>query len=290
MILSMTGYGKSVVEKDGFSIEAEIKTLNSRFLDLSVRLPRSLSSKELEIREVVRKKIKRGKVVLNIFVNKLNAAEELNIDWQALDGVVKTLEKIKEKAAPDDGISLENILAFQSYFQNDKPEEDEKEFEITMEALENAVADLIDMRKREGKTLEKDLLGRIKNIEERLTEVERLDKIAIQEHFAKLIERAENLYADFANDPERLNSELALLTEKSDITEECVRLRSHIKMFRETLNDDNEAGRRLNFILQEMNREANTINSKTVSTEIVQIGIGIKEELEKIREQIQNVE
>lgn len=290
MILSMTGYGKSVVEKDGFSIEAEIKTLNSRFLDLSVRLPRSLSSKELEIREAVRKKIKRGKVVLNIFVNKLNAAEELNIDWQALDGVVKTLEKIKEKAAPDDGISLENILAFQSYFQNDKPEEDEKEFEITMEALENAVADLIDMRKREGKTLEKDLLGRIKNIEERLTEVERLDKIAIQEHFAKLIERAKNLYADFANDPERLNSELALLTEKSDITEECVRLRSHIKMFRETLNDDNEAGRRLNFILQEMNREANTINSKTVSTEIVQIGIGIKEELEKIREQIQNVE
>ncbi len=290
MILSMTGYGKSVVEKDGFSIEAEIKTLNSRFLDLSVRLPRSLSSKELEIREAVRKKIKRGKVVLNIFVNKLNAAEELNIDWQALNGVVKTLEKIKEKAAPDAGISLENILAFQSYFQNDKPEEDEKEFEITMEALENAIADLIDMRKREGKTLEKDLLGRIKNIEERLTEVERLDKIAIQEHFAKLIERAKNLYADFANDPERLNSELALLTEKSDITEECVRLRSHIKMFRETLNDDNEAGRRLNFILQEMNREANTINSKTVSTEIVQIGIGIKEELEKIREQIQNVE
>ena len=290
MILSMTGYGKSVVEKDGFSIEAEIKTLNSRFLDLSVRLPRSLSSKELEIREAVRRKIKRGKVVLNIFVNKLNAAEELNIDWQALNGVVKTLEKIKEKAAPDAGISLENILAFQSYFQNDKPEEDEKEFEITMEALENAVADLIDMRKREGKTLEKDLLGRIKNIEERLTEVERLDKIAIQEHFAKLIERAKNLYADFANDPERLNSELALLTEKSDITEECVRLRSHIKMFRETLNDDNEAGRRLNFILQEMNREANTINSKTVSTEIVQIGIGIKEELEKIREQIQNVE
>lgn len=290
MILSMTGYGKSVVEKDGFSIEAEIKTLNSRFLDLSVRLPRSLSSKELEIREAVRRKIKRGKVVLNIFVNKLNAAEELNIDWQALNGVVKTLEKIKEKAAPDAGISLENILAFQSYFQNDKPEEDEKEFEITMEALENAVADLIDMRKREGKTLEKDLLGRIKNIEERLTEVERLDKIAIQEHFAKLIERAKNLYADFANDPERLNSELALLTEKSDITEECVRLRSHIQMFRETLNDDNEAGRRLNFILQEMNREANTINSKTVSTEIVQIGIGIKEELEKIREQIQNVE
>ncbi len=290
MISSMTGYGRSVVERQGISVEAEIKTLNSRFLDLSVRLPSSLSSKELKIREIIRKRIRRGKVILNIFVNKDNVTESLNFDSGVLDSIVVALNKIKEIAGIDEGISLENILSFNSLFQNEKPEEEEEEFEITKEALDKALEDLTDMRMREGKSLEKDLLERVEKVEELLAEIEKLDGDSIREYFSKLTERASKLFADFENDKDRLNSELALLAEKSDITEECVRLHSHIKMFRETLNNKDEVGRRLNFILQEMNREANTINSKTVSTEIVQTGIKIKEELEKIREQIQNVE
>ncbi len=290
MILSMTGYGKSVVERNGISVEVEIKTLNSRFLDLSVRLPRSLSSKELKIRDIIRSKIKRGKVILNVFVNKDSIPENFNIEPGTLDGILNMLEQIRERAKIKEDITLDNILAFQSLFENEELVEDEEEFEITKEALDNAIRDLIAMREEEGKSLGKDLLERISQIESLLSKIEESEEATITEHFNKLVERAKKLFEDLQNDTERLNTELALLTEKSDITEECVRLRSHIKMFRETLNNEKEAGKRLNFILQEMNREVNTINSKTVSTEIVQTGIKLKEELEKIREQIQNVE
>ncbi len=290
MIFSMTGYGKSVVERNGITVEVEVKTVNSRFLDLSLRLPRSLSSRELEIREMIRKKIKRGKVILNVFINRDDVAENLNLDLNLLDGVLEVLNSIKERADLKQEITLDHILSFQSLFQNEKPEEDEEEFELTKEALENALEDLKKMRLAEGESLSKDLMQRVDNVEKHLQEIENLAQDSVKEYFEKLVERATKLFAELQNDEEKLNSELALLAEKSDITEECVRLHSHIKMFRQTINDGDGAGRRLNFILQEMNREANTINSKTVSTEIVKLGIQIKEELEKIREQIQNVE
>jgi uncharacterized protein (TIGR00255 family) len=120
--------------------------------------------------------------------------------------------------------------------------------------------------------------------------IEELNKISVEEHFSKIKNRASQLYDEFIDNPDRMNTELALLSERYDVTEECVRLRSHNKMFLQSLKNSGEVGRKLNFISQEMNREINTINSKTISTEISQIGISVKEELEKIREQLQNIE
>ena len=146
------------------------------------------------------------------------------------------------------------------------------------------------MRDAEGTELEKDLRKRIELIEAALTKIENRSQQSVKEYFDKVVERAKSLVSEFTNNQDRLNMELALLAERSDVTEESVRLRSHVKMFLETLQKSEDAGRRLNFILQEMNREANTINSKSVSSEISHNGIIIKEEIEKIREQIQNIE
>ena len=146
------------------------------------------------------------------------------------------------------------------------------------------------MRKKEGDALARDLKQRVNIILECVDKIESNAKISVENYFEKIKERAVNLVRDLAENTDRLNQELALLAERADVTEECVRLKSHIDIFLNTIETSDEAGRKLNFITQEMNREANTINSKSVSTEISHYGIQIKEELEKIREQIQNIE
>jgi uncharacterized protein (TIGR00255 family) len=255
-----------------------------------VRLPRSLSSKELEIRDIVRSKIKRGKVILNIFIDRQVSPDTLNFNMEAVGVVADLLKEMKAKAQIDKDITLQDILSFSDFLKQDKTEENPLEYELTRQALDVALQDLIRMRLKEGEELKKDLLKRVATVEEYLNKIEKLRQESVVDYFAKLKERTEKLFSDYKFDEDRLATELALLTEKADITEECVRLKSHIKMFLDVLQNGKEAGRKLNFILQEMNRETNTINSKTVSTEISQIGIGIKEELEKLREQIQNVE
>ena len=165
-----------------------------------------------------------------------------------------------------------------------------EEFEIVIEAIDSAVNELNKMREAEGKELEKDLRKRVLIIDEALSKIENSSEESIKNYFEKIKEKAKQLVADLSNNQDRLNMELALIAERADVTEECVRLRSHIKMFLDTISKSEDAGRKLNFIVQEMNREANTINSKSVSSEISHNGISIKEEIEKIREQIQNIE
>ena len=172
-------------------------------------------------------------------------------------------------------------------------EEDEhigEEMPLIEKAIDNAIDEMNNMRNAEGNELEKDIRKRIGIIEEALVEIEKLKEEDLKSYFEKLKERAKQLVSDLAENEQRLITELALLSERYDVTEECVRLRSHIKLFLQTLSSPDDAGRRLNFILQEMNREANTINSKSVSSVISHAGISIKEEIEKIREQIQNIE
>lgn len=291
MISSMTGYGKGSVGKDDLTIETEIKSVNSRYLDLSLRLPKFLLSKEFEIREKIKSRIRRGKVFVSVAVRKGEFEERFNeVDPAGIKFVVNLLSEIKKSAKIRQPLSLNDLLLFQNMLFKEDSEQASEEFSLVLKSIDAAIDELNKMRAAEGSELEKDLRKRIGLIDEAVAAVENRSDESVKQYFDKLKEKAKNLMSELANNEDRLNMELAILAERSDVTEECVRLRSHLKMFLETLQLPEDAGRRLNFILQEMNREANTINSKTVSSEISHHGISIKEEIEKIREQIQNIE
>ncbi len=291
MISSMTGYGKGVVQKNDISIEAEIKSLNSRYLDLSLRVPKFLMNKEFEIREKVKSRIKRGKVYLNVTVRKGDLEEKFNeIDPEAVKFAVKLLKEIKKSAKITEKLKLSDLMLFQNMLFKDDNEQASEEFGLVAEAIDGAIDNLNSMREAEGRELEKDLRKRVQIIENALNKIENISDDSVKAYFEKIKEKAKQLVADLSNNQDRLNMELALIAERADVTEECVRLRSHIKMFLDTIAKSEDAGRKLNFIVQEMNRESNTINSKSVSSEISHSGISIKEEIEKIREQIQNIE
>ncbi len=291
MISSMTGYGKGIVRKNDITIEAEIKSLNSRYLDLSLRLPKFLMNKEFEVREKVKNRVKRGKVYLNVSVRKGDLEERFNeVDPAAVKFAVKTIKEIKKAAKITDKLKLNDLMLFQNMLFKDDNEQASEEFGLVAEAIDLSIDNLNEMRAAEGSQLEKELRKRVQIIETALNKIENVSDESVKEYFEKIKEKANQLVADLSNNQERLNMELALIAERADVTEECVRLRSHIKMFLETIEKSDDAGRKLNFIVQEMNREANTINSKSVSSEISHSGISIKEEIEKIREQIQNIE
>lgn len=291
MLNSMTGFGKSVLQNNGFTVETEIKSVNSRYLDLSIRMPRPFYQFELDLREQIKKRISRGKIYVTIVAKHEGINEELSdIDTSGLNATVNLLEKIKTTAGITEDIKLEHVLNFQNYFMNDTDEAKEDEYKLIVESVNKAMDSLEEMRKKEGAELVVDFKKRLTIIEEKVSNIEKLSADSIKEYFNKLKERAIKLASDLIDNQDRLMQELAFLSEKYDVTEECVRLRSHIKMFKDAMNIDEPSGRKLNFISQEMNREANTINSKSVSAEISENGISIKEELEKIREQLQNIE
>ncbi len=291
MIESMTGFGSASLLTDKFTIEVEIKSINSRFLDIAVRLPRSLNSKEIEIRNLIKKSINRGKISLNIFLKKEGAENGIpSYNKESLVGIAKLLKNIKADSELKEEIQLSDILSFHNVIFSDSSDYSEEEYKLTEKAILDSIDKLKIMRGDEGKQLVIDLQNRVTIIENVVDEIVELGKESVKEYFDKLKERAKELVEKFADYDDRLKMELAMLSEKYDITEETVRLKSHINQFRQTLDSGVEVGKKLNFVVQEMNREANTINNKSVSLEISNRGIIIKEELEKIREQIQNIE
>lgn len=291
MIESMTGYGISSLLMNRFTIEAEIKSINSRFLDISLRLPRSLNDKEIEIRNLIKQNINRGKVTLNIFLKKDGVENGIpSYDENTLKGIANLLRKIKADSDLKEEIQLADILSFYSVLFNDSSEYSDEEYELTKSVVLDAIKKLKIMRVEEGEQLISDLLNRVGKIENLVDEIVLLGRESVVSYFQKLKDRAKELVENLSDYNDRLAVELALLSEKYDITEETVRLKSHINQFKQTLKSDYEVGKKLNFVVQEMNREANTINNKSVSLEVSNRGLIIKEELEKIREQVQNIE
>ena len=291
MIFSMTGYGKSSLQKNDFLVEVEIKSLNSRFLDIFPKLPKSLYDKELEIRNLIKNKVRRGKISISIYVERNVLNNRIaNIQHDKLEAVLNLLNDLREKSNIQAEISLQDLLGFQNIFFSDESDENEEEFKIAVDAINEALKHLNKMRRDEGEALAIELRQRIENITGSLKKIEKFSRNEVVEYFEKLKKRARELVRELPHNDDRLQMELALLAEKYDITEECVRLKSHVSQFIDALKDSEDVGRRLNFLSQEMNREANTINSKSISTDITNEGIAIKQELEKIREQIQNIE
>jgi uncharacterized protein (TIGR00255 family) len=291
MLLSMTGYGNDTFSNDNFTLETEIRSLNSRFLDLSIKLPRELSHHEFAIRDLIKSKIIRGKISVNFNVavnNSLN--DESSLNQSEFNKIFNLLKKIKDSANIKEEITLDQILLFKDNLVDQLEKGIDVEADILVNSLERAIVKLIEMRAKEGAELKFDLEQRIENIILALNKIENLSKNSTVEYFEKFKERAKKLYEEFVDDKDRFQIELAILSEKHDITEESIRLHSHIKIFNETMLNSKDVGRKLNFICQEINREVNTINSKSISSEISHLGLNIKEELEKIREQVQNIE
>jgi uncharacterized protein (TIGR00255 family) len=289
----MTGFGRAEVSKNGITVSTEVRSVNSRYLDLTLRLPRNFSQREKEMKDIVRTFLNRGN--LNIIVkveHDSNDVVPLKVNKAAAKSYYKLLNEIRKTVKLPEKVKLEHLLTFSDVLETvDEEETDETEWELVQESVRQALGSLNAMRFQEGSELAADLEKRIRWMDETLNEVEKLSKERIPEERKNLHERIAELVEDkFVIDQNRLELEIALLVDKLDVTEECVRYRSHNKYFLEALNKNEAAGRKLNFLVQEMNREANTIGSKSSDATIAHLIVGLKEELEKIREQLQNIE
>jgi uncharacterized protein (TIGR00255 family) len=292
MVASMTGYGRGEAHEEGITISVELRTVNSRFLEVATRLPRSLSLRENDVKELIRRKISRGKVNVVANVEKEgNGSAGLELNRAAARAYYALLVQLRKTLKLKEKVKLEHMLQFSEIFeQKEIGGTDEKEWVVLQESLEAALGALAEMRRAEGGELERDFRVRIALLDERLAEIERLSARQVPAERTRLRERVAQLIEKTPVDEGRLELELALLADRLDVTEECVRFRSHNKFFLEALALPEPAGRKLNFLIQEMNREANTIGSKSSATEIAHLVVGMKEELEKIREQLQNIE
>jgi uncharacterized protein (TIGR00255 family) len=292
MIASMTGYGRGEANGKGITVAVELRSVNSRFLEVATRLPRSLSLRENEIKELIRRKIARAKVNVLATVERTNDGElPLKINASATRAYYKLLVDLKKTVKLREAVKLEHLLRFSEVIEQQEMEHaDDEEWEIFQKALDASLNELNEMRRNEGGELKRDLRSRIIILEQRLGDIERLSREQVPAERTRLRERIKQLMEDEAVDEGRLELEIALLSDRLDVTEECVRFRSHNKFFLEAMDDGDPAGRKLNFLVQEMNREANTIGSKSISSDIAHFVVSVKEELEKIREQLQNIE
>jgi len=292
MIASMTGFGRGEATGDGATVTVELRTVNNRFLEVTTRLPRSLSLRENDLKELIRRKISRGKVSVNVNIEREGIASAgLEINTAAAKAYYSLLVQLRKTLRLREAVKLQHMLQFSEIFeQRESGGTDEKEWAVVQESLEIALGVLAEMRRAEGGELERDFRTRIAFLDDKLGQIERLSAEQIPAERIRLRERVTQIVEKTPVDEGRLEMELALLADRLDVTEECVRFRSHNKFFLEALALPDPAGRKLNFLIQEMNREANTIGSKSNDTEITHIVVNMKEELEKIREQLQNIE
>ncbi len=292
MIKSMTGFGRGESEAEGRHIEVEVKAFNHRYCDVVPHLPRTLSVLETRVRNLIRERFSRGRIeVFAQFDDASDAGPKLELDLPLAKEYYSALKTLQESLGIPGEVRLETLTAFREIFARKEVERDlEKEWALLLPALEAALNGLEEMRTQEGIALEKDFSQRLTLVGNMLAEIEQKSPAVLQASRDRLAERVQELSGGVEIDPARLAQEVAFLAERSDITEELVRARSHLARFRAILSQSEPAGRKLDFLLQEMNREVNTIGSKANDAGIAHVVVGIKSELEKLREQVQNIE
>lgn len=292
MVESMTGFGRGEILSDGISAEVEVRSVNNRFCEVSVRLPRHLAEFEYEIQQVVKKAVGRGKVNVHVRVeHESDGTTNLRVDRQLAESYKALLSDLRDAAQIDEDVRLEHVLTFSDVFvPNDEENETQRTWKVAREALDTALVTFRKMRLAEGAALAVDLNSRLDGMTATLTEIEARAPSRVTEAAEKLRSRIAALIEDVSIDESRLAAEVAFLSDRLDITEECVRLNAHIDAFRDALNGSESEGRKLNFLTQEMHREVNTIGSKANDFSISQFSVLLKEELEKIREQVQNIQ
>lgn len=291
MILSMTGFSKAEINRKGMKVTVEIRSVNGRGLDVNLRSPRSLADKEFEIRDRVKKMLKRGSVNMNIYTEAEETSKEFNINTELAKGIKADLDKLRKDLKIKEAVKFENVLQFSNFFTQREAEVDpELEWTLTKDAISKGLKILVDMRKKEGQNISRDINTRIANIHKILKTIEDDEIDRIPREREKIRQRIAQVFDNDEIDESRLQMEMVILADKLDISEECVRLQSHIKVFYDTIKDKDSNGPKLNFLLQEMLRETNTIGSKCNDASIAHKVVNMKEELERIREQVQNVE
>ncbi len=294
MIKSMTGYGRAEhhVSLNERRVICELKSVNHRFLELTLRLPRSLQQFENRLRRVIRKHISRGYVTVRVgFEEEGNLEGIPSLDIHAAEHLYGLLNELKERLHLNGEVDL-SLLVQQSGVLREPKEEPstEKEWELVQPVLEEALAQLVQMRTEEGKRIEQDLLMRLDRIVKHVDMILELSRQRVNEKRDGLRQKLDQLLEGRQVSEDRLEQEVVFFAEKSDTTEECVRLQSHVEHFHGFLAEERPVGRRLDFLLQEMNREANTISSKASDANIAHCVVSIKEEVERLREQVQNIE
>ncbi|NNE70821.1 MAG: YicC family protein [Rhodothermales bacterium] len=294
MISSMTGFGRGQAVGDGYEATVEVRTVNSRFCEVSIRGPRELNDREAQIQRQVKDTLARGRVTVNVQLERSRQDDlGMRVNESAVRGYRKLLEDVtRVSGIRDEGITLENLLRFQDIFESNEPAAGDStaQWGPVSKALSEALDSLKEMRKVEGAALFDELSSRIDGIAAGLVQVRELAPERIPAARVRVRERLDEIIQEGRVDPERIEQEIAFLADRLDITEECVRLDAHLIAFREALASTEAVGRKLNFLAQEINREVNTIGSKANDADIALIVVGMKEDLEKVREQIENVE
>ncbi len=291
MIKSMTGFSRAELQENGINVSVEIKSLNGKYLEINCRLSKSIQTKENEIREIIRKYINRGTVSININVETDLSKNSFKLNTDAAKLIYNQLENLRKDIKIKEPIKITDLMSLSSYFlENENNENLDKQFAIVKKVLNNALRNLDQMRKKEGQALLKDINNRMKFISEVIEKIEKLGIQRIPQEREKLKQKLAQFFENEEYDEQRLQMEILLMADKLDITEEIIRLRSHIKYYYEIIKNDENPGRKINFLLQEINREINTIGSKANDAQISQYVVNLKEELERIREQIQNIE
>ena len=292
MVKSMTGYGRAEDTLNGCTITVELRSVNNRYLDCNVRMPRLYLFAEETIKSRVQNTISRGKVDVFVTLDSTGGEQvQVSVNQPLADGYYAALTQLAERYGLSKDISVSLLSRFPDVLLAEKAEEDvEQRAQDICSVLDRALADFDQMRTREGARLETDVLSRAARIEELVGKVEERSPQTVAEYRAKLEARMNEVLSNTQLDPARILTEAAIFADKVAVDEETVRLRSHIGQLRHMLEQGGATGRKLDFLIQEFNREANTIGSKCSDIEIARYVVDIKAEIEKIREQVQNIE
>ena len=292
MIKSMTGFGRGMAEDEKRSFLVEMRGVNHRYLDFSIRMPKSLMSLEDRVRKEISKVISRGK--LDVFITYRNYAKEdlaVQTNLHLAKGYVDALNSIKDSFSLKDDISVSLVSRFPDViFTEEKEENIEEIWSLLEDAVREASLKMLEMKKVEGTSLKNDMLQKKEGIIALVDRIRERDKLVIPLYKDRLEKRIEELLEKVPVDESRLALEVAMYTDKASIDEELTRLSSHMEQLENFLKEEEPVGRKLDFLAQEMNREANTTASKSVDIEITNLVLSIKNEIEKIREQMQNIE
>jgi uncharacterized protein (TIGR00255 family) len=289
----MTGFGRGEASSAGFQATVEARSVNNRFCEVRLRLPRALNGYENKAQAMVKKRLPRGKIDISV---QFQLTEEADLGLKVNSPVARAythlLSDLLEATKIDDKVRLEHLIQFSDVFDKEGEENtvSEEAWIVLREALNQALDELDKMRAQEGRAMRADLLSRLLRLREELAQIEDRAPLRIDEGRQRLHQRLAEVFDDERIDTERLELEVALLADRLDVSEECVRLHSHFEQFEQALNSEEPVGRRLNFLTQEINREVNTIGSKANDGDIATRVITMKELLEQVREQVSNVQ
>ena len=292
MVRSMTGYGKGIAENEDARVTIEMKSVNHRYLDLNIKLPKKLNFLESQIRNKISERIFRGKVDLYITLNEhADASCKVSVNDVIAKEYLDSISAMASKLGVDNDIKASNLVRLPDVIELEEIDSDEDNLkELVFEALDSCIKQFVESRIAEGTRLEKDLVSKMDEMLVLVDKLEARSPAIIEEYKTRLTTKIHELLEDNNIDESRIAQEVTIYADKVCIDEEMVRLKSHVTETRAVFNLDKEVGRKLDFLAQELNREANTILSKSTDVEIADIGITLKTLIEKVREQIQNIE